>query len=104
MAPFLPSVIRAALIAWVVLHGVAAAMGGMAGSTGIEIDPRALRNVIWITGVAGLVALVEIRRQRPQVLLGNLGIPWTRLWGVSLGAVLAAEGALQVALVMLRRG
>ncbi len=91
-------------MAWLVIHGAVAAMGGMAESTGIEVDPRALHNIIWITGVAGLVALVEIRRQRPQVLLGNLGIPWTRLWGASLGAVLAAEGLLQVTLVMLFRG
>lgn len=91
-------------MAWLVIHGAAAAMGGMADSTGIELDPRALRNIIWITGVAGLVALVEIRRQRPQVLLGNLGIPWTRLWGASLGAVLAAEGVLQVVLVMVSGG
>lgn len=100
MAPFLPSIIRAALIVWVVLHAVA----GMSGSAfQIEVDPTALRNIVWITGVAGLVALVEIRRQRPQVFLGNIGIHWIRLWGVSFAAVCGAEIALQVAIALLGR-
>lgn len=104
MAPFLPSVLRAAFLAWVVLHGVAFGFDGMSESTGIEVDPRALRNILWINGAASLAALVEIRRQRPQVFLGNLGISWKRLWGTSFAALLGAELVLQIVILITARG